>query len=99
MKSKNQIQKESCANQPLRCWKTEAFGVKAKVYARTRGRARFLVALALHEADFTARIGEGFSKILLKHFAEGDSEAENFGKECILSWPTDSINVVKELCT
>lgn len=67
----------------LKCWTVDVFGMKAKVFARERGRARYVAALALEDANFVQRAGDAFKKMRVRRAREFDADAVACGKEAI----------------
>jgi hypothetical protein len=66
-----------------KCWVIDIFGTSAKVFALSRGRARYQVALSLREVDYVTTIGEAFRKMKCKRAPEYDIEAQCCGKEAV----------------
>jgi hypothetical protein len=70
-------------SEDLKCWTVYVFGIKAKVFARSRGRARYVVALSLKDVDYVQKIGDAFKKMRVRRAREFDAEACACGKEAI----------------
>lgn len=71
-------------SEDLKCWTIEAFGICAKVFARSRGRARYVAALSLYEASYVDRVGEAFKKLKkVRRAPEYDVLAVACGKEAV----------------
>lgn len=66
-----------------KCWSIEVFGMHAKVFALSRGRARYKAATSLYEAGYVGRVGEAFRNIKCKRAPEFDVDAQCCGKEAI----------------
>lgn len=66
-----------------KCWVIDIFGMSAKVFALSRGRARFIAARSLREVDYVRSIGEAFQKMKCWRAPEYDIEAQCCGKEAI----------------
>jgi hypothetical protein len=66
-----------------KCWVISAFGMSAKVFALSRGRARFMVAKTLREIGYVHTFGEAFKEIKCKRASEYDVAAQCCGREAM----------------
>ena len=66
-----------------KCWVIDIFGMSAKVFALSRGRARFIAARSLREAGYVRNIGEAFKKMKCRRAGEYDVDALCYCREAI----------------
>lgn len=69
-----------------KCWLIDAYAycdVRAKVFALSRGRARYVAALSLREAGYANTIIEALKNMKCTRAPEYDIEAQCCGKEAV----------------
>lgn len=66
-----------------KCWVIDIFDMSAKVFALSRGRARYIAARSLLEVDYVRSIGEAFKNMKCTRAPEYDLDAQCCGKEAM----------------
>lgn len=65
------------------CWEVTFAGITARVFARSRGRARYIAARDIKEVGWASSIGEAFVGMKCRRASEHDIQATVIGREAI----------------